>query len=66
MRGASYTLVSGDPMAPSSSDLIACTVHLPNGQTPPAAEYDCWRVLTGGPKFNLWGRLAYRYEIERG
>jgi hypothetical protein len=65
MTGTTYALVSGDPMAPSDSDLIACTVDLPIGQQPiPNCAAYGWRCLTGSRLTNLWGRLAYRYEIE--
>lgn len=65
MSSVDYKLVSGDPMAPSDSDLIACTVDLPLGELPiPNAARYGWRCLTGSRVSNLWGRLAYRYEIE--
>jgi len=61
-----YKLIDGDPMEPCSSDLIAQTLHLPLGEYPPNANDPAsgWRVLTGSPQFEFWGRLAYRYEIE--
>jgi len=64
MSRTNYTLVSGDPMQPSDTDLIACTVDLPIGEVPlPDESYYGWRCLTGSRVSNLWGRLAYRYEI---
>jgi hypothetical protein len=53
-------LISGDPLSPESTDLIAQTMNLPVGEPLP----DGWRVLTGNEKTSLIGRLAYRYEIE--
>ena len=62
-----YKLIDGDPLEPTSMDLIAQTAHLPIGDCP--ADYrehsvSGWRVLTGNTHTNLWARVAYRYEIE--
>ena len=62
-----YKLIDGDPLEPTSTDLIAQTAYLPMGEFP--ADYrehgvSGWRVLTGNTHTNLWARVAYRYEIE--
>lgn len=54
------TLIEGEPMTPDTADLIAQRIHLPIEARPPG---DGWRVLSGNTRFNTWGRLAYRYEI---
>jgi hypothetical protein len=49
-------LISGDPLSPASTDLIAQTANLPVGEPVPEG----WRVLTGNERTSLIGRLAYR------
>lgn len=53
-------LISGDPLAPSSGDMIAETQSL----AVDAAVPDGWRVLSGNERFSLIGRIALRYELE--
>jgi hypothetical protein len=53
-------LISGDPLSPVSTDLIAQTANLPVDDPVPEG----WRVLTGNERTSLIGRLACRYEIE--
>ena len=55
-----FVLIEGDPMEPSSTDLIAQLNYAPAG----AKIAEGWRVLTGNTERSLIGRLAYRYEIE--
>jgi len=67
-----YHLIQGNPMEPSSTDIIAHECNLSIDELPPGAldkfkKFDphCgWRILTGNSQYNLWGRIAYRYEIE--
>jgi hypothetical protein len=54
------TLISGDPLNPSSTDLIAQTNYLRVDQPLPSG----WRVLTGNIHTSLIARVCYRYEIE--
>lgn len=56
-------LISGDPLETSSSDMIAQKQYLPMGEKPAG---EGWRIMTGNALGNLWARVAYRYEIERG
>jgi hypothetical protein len=56
-------LIDGNPIDPSSTDLIAQQINLAMGVNPMG---DGWRILTGNSTTNLWGRLAYRFEIEDG
>lgn len=62
-------LVKGDPLAPSVFDLIYQEIDLPMGAEPePCNKTDKatgWRILTGNRDFNLWARVAYRYEAEK-
>ena len=53
-------LIEGDPMSPSSTDLIAQTRLIQVGFKVP----DGWRVLTGSSTTSKISRIAYRYEIE--
>ena len=53
-------LIQGDPMAPTSTDLIAQTRQLKVGKPVP----DGWRVLSGNQWDSTIGRIAFRYEIE--
>lgn len=55
-----YILISGNPMEPSSTDLIAQFNRAPVG----ARIADGWRVLTGNERESEIARIAYRYEIE--
>ncbi len=61
-------LVKGDPLNPCDTDLIYQEVSLPMGEEPkPCNKIDKatgWRILTGNSDFNLWARVAYRYEVE--
>lgn len=57
------TLIEGDALKPESTDLIAQRAFLPLRKAPKGSG---WRILTGGPMGNLWGRIAYRYECEGG
>lgn len=53
-------LLSGDPLEPSSCDLIAQTKSLDVGKPVP----DGWRVLSGNERQSTIGRVCYRYEAE--
>lgn len=53
-------LVSGNPIEPCSTDLIAQTATIPVGTVVPEG----WRVLTGNNRTSSIARVAYRYEIE--
>lgn len=55
-----YELVRGCPMAPSSTDVIACFDRLAVGKPVPSG----WRVLSGNERESEIARVAYRYEIE--
>lgn len=55
-----YYLIRGNPMEPSSTDLIAETASLPVGDPVPEG----WRVLSGNMTESEIARVAYRYEIE--
>ncbi len=55
-----HTLIEGDPMSPSGSDLIAQTDTLDVDKPVPEG----WRVLTGNERFSLIGRIAFRSELE--
>ncbi len=53
-------LISGDPMEPSSTDMIHQTASLKVGEPVPEG----WRVMTGNNLYSEITRTAYRYEIE--
>lgn len=53
-------LITGDPMDPSSTDVIAQFDRLGVGKPVPEG----WRVLTGNMQSSEIARIAYRYEIE--
>ncbi len=53
-------LISGDPMDPSSTDLIAQTTSLEVNKRVPHG----WRVLSGNERYSTIARVAFRYEIE--
>lgn len=53
-------LIEGDPLDPSSGDLIAQTQSLAVGEPVPEG----WRVLSGGHAYSQIARVALRYEIE--
>jgi hypothetical protein len=55
-----FQLISGNPMEPSSTDVIAQFDRLDVGRPVPAG----WRVLTGNAESSEIARVAYRYEIE--
>lgn len=61
MKIAKAQQLDGDAMKPTSTDMLAQTIRLPMGEQPRG---DGWRILTGNVNFNLWGRVAYRYEIK--
>ena len=53
-------LLQGDPMEPTSTDLIAQSDTLKVGEPVP----DGWTVTTGNMHFREIWRIAYRYQIE--
>ena len=53
-------LISGDPLEPTSGDMIAETASLAVGQPVPEG----WRVLTGNERESVIARVALRYELE--
>ncbi len=53
-------LIEGDPLDPSSGDLIAQTATLEVGKPVPEG----WRVMSGGHAYSQIARVAMRYEIE--
>jgi hypothetical protein len=55
-------LLSGDPLEPSGTDLIAQTKSLAVGARVP----DGWRVLSGNERESTIARVAYRFEAESG
>lgn len=55
-----FQLLRGDPMAPSSTDILAQFASLAVGKSVP----DGWRVLSGNPRESEIVRVAYRYEVE--
>jgi hypothetical protein len=65
-------LIEGDPMEPSSTDLIlqrettftkdGKAITRENPASPPSG--DGWRLLTGNYRMNSWARCAYRHEVE--
>lgn len=55
-------LVEGDPLSPSDGDLIAQWANLSLNEMPKDCDGQGWRIMTGGATFNVWARLAYRYE----
>lgn len=62
LYGFTNTLLTGDPLDPSSTDLIVQKAFLPFGDPVP----DGWRVLTGNNWASEVARVAYRFEIEGG
>jgi len=54
------TLIEGDPLDPSTTDLIVQQGQLAVGQPVPKN----WRVLTGNSDSSLVARVVYRYEVE--
>lgn len=57
---ATNYLVTGDPLEPSSGDMIAQTKSLKVGERVPEG----WRVLTGNSHESVIARVALRYEVE--
>lgn len=55
-------LLSGDPLEPCGSDLIAQTRSLAVGARVP----DGWRVLSGNERESMIGRVCFRFEAESG
>ena len=55
-------LLSGDPLAPCGTDLIAQTKSLAVGRRVP----DGWRVLSGNERESTIARVAFRFEAESG
>ena len=55
-------LLSGDPLEPCSTDLIAQTRLLVVGKPVPEG----WRVLSGNTDHSTIARICYRYEAEEG
>jgi hypothetical protein len=53
-------LLTGDPMKPDSTDIIAQFDSLRVGLPVPEG----WRVLSGNSRFSQIARVAYRSEIE--
>jgi hypothetical protein len=53
-------LVSGDPLEPCSTDLIAQRKLLKVGLPVPEG----WRVLSGNERDSVIARVAFRYEAE--
>lgn len=53
-------LISGDPLEPTSGDMIAQTASLDVGKPIP----DGWRVLSGNERQSLIARVVLRYEVE--
>jgi hypothetical protein len=53
-------LVSGDPLEPCGTDLIAQTQSLAVGERVPEG----WRVLSGNERESTIARVAFRYEAE--
>jgi len=53
-------LIEGDPLEPTSTDVIFQEVSLSANEVPGGIG---WRIMTGNNSFNLWMRVAYRYEI---
>lgn len=53
-------LISGDPLEPMASDLIAQVKQITFGQKAPAG----WRMLSTNNKYSQIGRVVQRYEIE--
>lgn len=60
LRVHSNTLHDGDPLEPSSMDIIIQEGSLPVGESVPEG----WRVMTGNNSTSLVMRIVYRYEIE--
>ena len=54
-------LISGDPLDPSGSDLIAQVEQLAVGKPVPEG----WRVLSGNLTYSSIARVCYRYEAEQ-
>ena len=55
-----FVLISGNPMEPESTDIIAQFDRLPVGRSVP----DGWRVLSGNTTDSEIARVAFRFEIE--
>jgi hypothetical protein len=55
-----FVLISGDPIEPSSNDVIAQFDRLAVGHPVP----DGWRVLSGNATESEIARVAFRFEIE--
>lgn len=53
-------LLEGDPLNPSSTDLIAQFADLDVGQRVPHG----WRVLSGNVRTSMISRIVYRFEVE--
>jgi hypothetical protein len=53
-------LISGDALAPCSTDLIAQTKRLAVGERVPEG----WRVLSGNERESTIARVAFRFEAE--
>lgn len=60
MYGIRSTIIDGDALDPSSTDLLAQVATLVVGEPVPEG----WRVLTGNERTSQIARVAYRYEIE--
>lgn len=56
----SNQLIEGDPMEPSSTDIILQDGRLAFGCAVPEG----WKVMTGNMHSSKVMRIAYRYEIE--
>lgn len=58
--GFNNTLIEGDPLEPTDTDLILQRAMIEINTIVP----DGWRVLTGNSIHSQVARVAYRYEIE--
>lgn len=65
------TLIEGNPVAPSSTDLLSVTLSLGITELPePLLEHGNskhdtpWRILTGNHHSNKWGAICYRFELQ--
>lgn len=58
--GINNTLLSGDPLDPSSCDKIVQVANLDVGVSVP----DGWRVLSGNMNTSTIARVVLRYEIK--
>lgn len=61
MKRAKSIALDGDAMRPDGGDMLAQTINLPMGEAPRGEH---WRVMTGNANYNLWARVAYRYEAK--